>query len=298
MTMGASITSGQKKQIERICQDAGGAAIKAINLDSGGAQRVIGRGSELRSKIIDIIRDLAGARFANEICSSYTYPKEYKGPRPVEEQVRALAKLFNLDPSRALDFAKNLLQLPGGAEGWFAIPTVDAVAAKHFPEVTDLAERYCQAVQLVHAKIAESRYFCSYREGQIVPGYLRVHARTAHALDLIAETQEGEIQIVAAQLGMRHRGRSVRRAREVFLPNEFGLGAFACGVIILTHPERFSTGGELWIDCAGDEVSGEADGSFESAPYFAFYDDRVRFSTVWLGSASEFFGSASGFFPQ
>ncbi|MDD4762163.1 MAG: hypothetical protein PHZ25_04040, partial [Candidatus Pacebacteria bacterium] len=197
-------------------------------------------------------------------------------------------------------------QLPDGAEGWFAIPSVDALAAKHFPEVTDPAEKYCQAVELVHAKIADSRSFHNYREGQITPAHLRISARTAHALASVAETQEASdlptgqagILIVAAQLGLRHRGRSVRRAREVFLGNEFGLGSLAVGSIVLTHPERLVRWEELDMDCSGDEFSHEADGDFSRSPYFYFHVSKVKFFTFFVDRPFDFFGSVSGFLPQ
>jgi len=127
---------------------------------------------------------------------------------------------------------------------------------------------------------------------------LRVHARTAHALDLIAETQKGDILIVAAQLGMRHRGKSVRRAREVFVANEFGLGSLAVGSIVLTHPERLVRWKELDMDCSGDEFSPEADGGFFVSPYFDFDGGEVRFDTDFVGSPGGDFGSVSGFLSQ
>lgn len=261
-----SITSGQQKQYNRLVEDAGDKALAEVGLDE-------------------------------EVRSSYTYPKEYKGPKPIADQIKAIAKIFDLDPSQTIEFAKNLPALPEGAEGWFAIPSVDALAKKHFSEVTDPTRKYCQVVQLVHAKIAASRSFYNYREGQITPAQLRVHARTAHALDLIAETQKGDILIVAAQLGMRHRGKSVRRAREVFVTNEFGLGSVVVGSIALTHPERFVRWEELDMDCAGDEFARVTDGDFSGAPVFGFYGGRVEFGTHWLDYASSDDGSASGFLP-
>ena len=269
-------------------------------LDEARAQRLNERGGELQDGIAKLIADLSQSnQYANEeVRSNYTYPKEYKGPKPINDQIKAIAKIFGLDPSHALEFAKTLPELPNGAEGWFAIPSVDALAAKHFPEVTDPIQKYCQAVQIVHTKIADSRSFYNYREGQITPAQLRVHARTAHALDLIAETQKGDILIVAAQLGMRHRGKSVRRAREVFVANEFGLGSLAVGSIVLTHPERLVRWEELDMDCSGDEFSPEADGDFSRSPYFGFSDGRVRFGTSFVGGPHGYFGSVSGFLSQ
>jgi hypothetical protein len=269
-------------------------------LDEARAQRLNERGGELQDGIAKLIAELSVSnQYANEeVRSSYTYPKEYKGPKPIADQIKALAKIFDLDPSHAIEFAKNLPALPEGAEGWFAIPSVDALAKKHFPEVTDPVQKYCQAVQLVHAKIAASRSFYNYREGQITPAQLRVHARTAHALDLIAETQKGDILIVAAQLGMRHRGKSVRRAREVFVANEFGLGSLAVGSIVLTHPERLVRWEELDMDCSGDEFSPVADGDFSESPCFDFGDGEVGFDTYFVGGPGDGFGSVSGFLSQ
>ncbi len=239
-------------------------------------------------------------QYANEeVRSGYRYPKEYQGPKPVADQIKVIAKIFGLDSIQAIEFAKNLPALPDGAEGWFAIPSVDALAKKHFPEVTDPAQKYCQAVQLVHAKIAASRSFCNYREGQITTAQFRLSARTAHPMDLIAETQEAsDILIFAAQLGMRHRGKSVRRAREVFAANEFGLGTFAIGIMLLTHPEREVQWEQLHVDCAGDEFSPDTDGVFSSAPVFDFHDGRVGFVAYWFGGARGRYGSASAFLSQ
>jgi hypothetical protein len=269
-------------------------------LDETRAQRLNERGGELQKGIAKLIAELTMSnQYANEeVRSNYGYPKEYMGPKPIVDQIKAIAKIFGLDSSQAIEFAKNLPALPEGAEGWFAIPSVDALAKKHFPEVTDPAQKYCQAVQLVHAKIAASRSFYNYREGQITPAQLRVHARTAHALDLIAETQKGDILIVAAQLGMRHRGKSVRRAREVFVANEFGLGSLAVGSIVLTHPERLVRWEELDMDCSGDEFSPVAFGGFSGSPYFRFLDGEVEFDAVFVDGPNNGFGSVSGFVSQ
>lgn len=277
------------------------AAYNKSKLDDARAQRLNERGGELQNGIAKLIAELSASnqQYANEeVRSNYAYPKEYKGPKPIADQIKALAKILDLDPSQALEFAKNLPALPDGAEGWFAIPSVDALAKKHFPEVTDPVEMYCQAVQLVHQKIAASRSFYNYREGQITPAQLRVHARTAHALDLIAETQKGDILIVAAQLGMRHRGKSVRRAREVFVANEFGLGSLAVGSIVLTHPERLVRWEELDMDCSGDEFSPEAGGDFSRSPCFLFRGGEGEFGARFVGGPRAYFGSVSGFLSQ
>lgn len=271
-----------------------------IELDDIYVQRLNEHSGELQDGIAKLILGLVRHEQypGEEVRSSCRYPEEYKGPKPIADQIRAIAEIFDLDPSQALEFTKNLPVLPERAEGWFAIPSVDALAAKYFPEVIDPAQKYCQAVQLVHSKIAASRPFHSYRI-KITPAQLRVHARTANALDLIAETQKGDILIVAAQLGMRHRGRSVHLTREVLMANEFVLGSVAVGSIILTHPERLVRWEELEMNCAGDEQTWRGGNDYSwGMPYFHFSDGEVKFDTCGVGCACEYYGSVSAFLPQ
>jgi len=113
------------------------------------------------------------------------------------------------------------------------------------------------------------------------------------------EQKDHDILVVAAQFGIRHRGRSVRRAREVFAANEFGLGAFAIGIMLLTHPERLSNYDDLWIDSSGDEFDDPgAVVRFGKAPFFRFGGGGVGFGTDWFVGASRRCGSASAFVPQ
>lgn len=275
------------------------AAYNKAKLDDTRAQRLNENGDDLKAGISKLIAELSVSdRYANEeASSSYTYPEEYSR-RPIEEQIERIAKLFDLDPHSAYAFATPLPQLPEGAEGWFAIPSVVAVAKKHFPKVTDSAEQYYQVQNLILRMIADSRRFDNYREGEITAQSLRMHARTAHALDLIAEVHKGDILIIAAQLGLRHRGRSVRRAREVFVANEFGLDGIIVGSIALTHPERFVRWEELDTDCAGAEFKPSDEHEFSRAPIFYFYGGGLGFGADRVDDAHDFYGSASGFLPE
>lgn len=265
----------------------------------GSAQR-LNESREFWKELGELIqKHSATNQYANEVVSSnYTYPKEYKGPKPIAEQVQTIATMFGLDPTQALEFAKNLPTLPEGAEGWFAIPKVSAVAKKQFPAITDKAEQYCEVVKLVHTKLAESRSFTNYRNGEIVPTKLRQHARTADFMEHMEAEQQGDILIIAVQYGMRHRGKSVRRARETFASNEFGLGAFAIACMALVHPERYVRWEELDTDCAGDEFAPHAGGGFSMSPLFIFDDGKLRFDAYDVSDARVYYGSVSGFVPQ
>lgn len=258
------------------------------------------RGDEFTTELLQLIKKHSATnQYTNDVVSSnYTYPKEYKGPKPIAEQVKTIATMFGLDPTQALEFAKNLPALPEGAEGWFAIPKVSAVGKKQFPAITDKAEQYCEVVKLVHTKLAESCSFTNYRNGEIVPTKLRQHARTMDFLEHMEAEQQGDILIIAVQYGMRHRAKSVRRARETFASNEFGLGTFAIGCMALVHPERYVRWKELDTDCAGDEFAPDADGDFLGSPIFDFSDDGLWFSTRDVSSAYDGYGSVSAFVPQ
>lgn len=294
-------TTGQLKHINRLVSDVIEKVVDELCLSKAGAQRIIERGDDFVHTISEAISlgisDLSvPKRYKNEEVESHsTYPSEYNGPNPIEEQVTVLVRRLGFDPTQALKYSKNLPELPAGAEGWFAIPS-NAGLKKLFPKIEDDAERYCLGVQLILEKIFASRKFSNLCYGEITPDRLRVHAHTARALDFIAKHQPGDILIVAAQLGMRHRGRSARRAREWFDSNEFGLGALAVGSIVLTHPKRLVREGDLVVDCPGDEFdSRDGDGHFVHAPIFKLRYDSVNFSGKGCARANISFGSVTAF---
>ena len=221
-----------------------------------------------------------------EVVSNYSYPDGYSA-KPLTKQIGTLAELFGLDGEKALAFAENLPELPEGAEGWFAIPKWQAVAST-----------YGEAVENMFALIGGGRGFKNWREGKLGKQYLRQSERAEQVFARLCEQQDGDILIIPAQFSLRHRGRSVRRARAVFTESEFGLGSFAVGCMLLTHPEREQVWEQLHIDCSGDEYAPAGDGKFVSAPFFDWGDGKLRFSTGWTGNADKQYGSASGFAPQ
>jgi len=194
------------------------------HLDSEEAQRLIENG-EFQLRIVTGIRELFDSnQFADEeVQSSYAYPEGYK-VKGITEQVNILRQLF---PGIGNALEKIAEQpLPPNAEGWFAIPKWHTLAAT-----------YGEAVEKVLAMIASKRNLYNNRGGKLGAEYLKQHAKMVRMFQKLGAKQRGfNILVVPAQFGLRHKGRSVRRAREVFAGNEFGLGAFAVGIMLLTPP--------------------------------------------------------------
>ena len=267
ITMGnasiTSVTNGQEKSYKRLVVDAAEKAVELVLekkfLDKDGMQALLGRGDELSAAVIEAIVNTSkklgvSNQFASEkVSSNYKYPVEYT-MKHINEQIQAIADFFGLNPNPAFTYVKDVLptlQLPEGAEGWFAVPRWQAVVGT-----------YNEAVEIAVSKMNASRNFYNYRKGQLGPNYLRLHARTSAMLDRVAETQPGDILIIPLQLGNLHKGESVRRAREIFSASEFGLGSFQVLSVALVHPKRLVRFDELDMDCAGDEYAPGGDGVF------------------------------------
>ena len=295
ITQAQNATAGQLKQINRLIADAVEKIVADLGLDKDGAQRVIEHGDELVApigeKALAMLKDLSVSdKYKDEeVKSAYGYLSGYKKPKGITEQTNILRQIF---PS--IGFADEKLaerEVPKHADnGWFAIPKWQSIAPT-----------YGEAVEIVLRKLSEAYNgrFQNYREGELGEQYLRQSTKTASAFQKLGEEQNGyDILVVSAQFGLRHRGRSVRRVREILLGNEFGLGAFAVGIMLLTHHDRLQNYDDLWIDCVGDEYAPHADGDFSESPIFDFRDDKLKFDTYEVSDAYDRYGSASGFVPQ
>lgn len=287
-----SITQGQAKQVKRFSEDAVDRAIAEGILDKDGLQRLIENGDEFQSYIIDGIRklSLSNQYVDEEVESSYGYLSGYRVPKPIDEQVKLLNGFFpNLGN---VNEKLTKLSVYAGSEGLLAIPRWQRVA-----------QTYESALLKAFECLRETRHgkFTNYREGELGSDRLRLAAKTAKALEVLAQQQLGmehHVMILPCQFGLKHRGRSVRRAREVMSVSEFGLDPFSVACMLLTHPERLQHYDDLWIDCAGADYAPVADGLFGCAPVFLFDDGEVGFGGVFVGLAHECYGAASGFVPQ
>jgi len=280
------------------------AAYNQASLTDARAQRLNENGGELKKLIAALIQELSATdRYKDqEVPSKYNYPPEYKGAKDLHTQIQTLVGILpglNPEPTWAwYNEAYGKLEVPDWVEGVFAIPSEFALMRLFHPDIQDRAAAYCASVNLLMGKISDSRKFYNYRDGQIDPAHLWRTEKTTEMLDALWELQgRPDIIVLPAQLGMRHRGRSVLRARECFVGNEFGAGSLEGMAIALTHPERFVRWEQLHEDMAGDDFSAGAVAQAARAPCLVFFDDRVEFDADGAGYPSEYYGSVSCWLP-
>ena len=281
-------------QQNRMLQDFLGEAVLTAyrtaieQLDRQSVQVVLDMDGKLKSEVAETVveiihRHTVSDKFKDEeVGSNRMYPPTYR-VRPVEAQVTELRKLFPSLGSCQEKLARR--GLPVGAEAWFAIPRWQT-----------LASTYNEAVEMLLGVVAAKRRFSNRIVGKLGEMYLRQMERSKLAEKILADQQQGsDILVVAAQAGMLHRGSSARRTRVALAGNEFGLGVFAFGCMLLTHPERLSTGDTLMIDCGGDQYSVRGDYTFDRVPLFDFDMAGIEFSIFYEDRARNLWGTPTGF---
>lgn len=225
------------------------------------------------------------------------YPPEY-AVKPIAEQLLIWSKQFpNFDPCNMLAYSKRLPKCPEGAEGPFVVPVWKEVGASYEEAVKKILSHFNVYYRFGHQTFEEAI------------GMICQSDRTREAERVLAprddisdmRLQGYPFMLLWAQMGFLHRGRSNRRVRYLYAPNEFGLGAFAVASILCTHPERFSLShGSVCLNifCPGDETT-NAEGEFCYAPCFSrgFYGDPLGFGTEFNGVSDEHCGPATAFLP-
>lgn len=222
-----------------------------------------------------------------QAAASYGYLSGYKKPKSIKEQTKIQRQFFPCLGLADETLAKRLV--PANAEGWFAIPRWQIIA----PTYSEAVENVLEVL-----KSARGGAFYNYHHyDQINDSRLRQTDKTASVFQKLSDEQKDyDILVVAAQFGIHHQGRSVRKAREIMKANECGLDTFSAGIMILTHPNRFRHLDDLWAYCAGDEFDGpDANVQFDRAPCFDYGDGRLWFDTCRIDYASAQRGSASVF---
>jgi hypothetical protein len=281
----------EQSQLLMACLDEAvqSACLTAIEqLDRQSAQAVLDSSKKVKLEVSDLVveiihRHTITDKFKDEeVASNREYPPTYR-VRPIEAQVTALRALFPVLGNCHEKLArKPLLE---GAEAWFAIPRWQA-----------LAPTYGEAVEMLIEILASKRKVSNRIIGKLGDKYLRQSERSKLAEKIMADQQGGnDILVVPVQAGMLHRGCSARRTRASLAGNEFGLGMFAIGCMVLMHPERLSTADTLMIDCGGDEYSVRGDYTFDRVPLFDYDISGVEVSVFYDDRARNLWGTPTGF---
>lgn len=290
LALSGNVTQAQSDQLREAISSAAlrGVRLAMEKLDQHSARLVLDLEAKLNSEVTSAVEKIV-QRFTvsekymdEEALSRRQYPTSYR-VRPVEAQVTALRKIFPGAGKCLERLARHTL--PDGAEDWFVIPRWQAVA-----------HTYGEAVAKMIEALSESRRFSNRILERIGPEFLRQSERTALAERILANQQpECNLLVIAAQFGLLYRGCSARRARVLMATNEFALGTFAVGCMLLTHPERLSHVDTVMLDCGGDEYSLRGDGCFDRVPLFDFDIGGIEFSVFYEDRARNLWGTPSAF---
>lgn len=210
------------------------------------------------------------------------YPPTFS-VRSIEEQLQMLLQCFPCltPPSRRLTAVPlTLPRGPFGIDGLFVIPRFEAVAI-------DYHEAVCLVLTLLGSRRPVKNWLANTRRS----GAIRM--TECYQSYWASMTDSESFVFMAAQSGRRFRNWAPAQVRHRLAPNEFSLGAFAVGCILLTHPERFSERC-LWIDCPGDEYINPGCVS-TSVPFFSYHNGVINFDASASDAAGPRSGSATGF---
>ncbi|MCH8821006.1 hypothetical protein IID23_00605, partial [Patescibacteria group bacterium] len=148
--------------------------------------------------------------------SSYVYPEDYPF-KPAFGKLLALSLPFpDLDGSKVDILSTELSrQTPLGTEELLVCPKPSLIAGNYHEALVNVLEL-----------LGKTRNLKNQREGWLNSPFMELSEKTAEAIAKLERKTAGDYLVIPVQMGMRHRGRSVRRARECFIHNEFGLGPY------------------------------------------------------------------------
>lgn len=288
--LSGNMTASQDQRLKDMLNGAVESAYKSIleQLDQQGTQTVLEGERKLSKEITELLisaveRHTASDKYKDEeVSSTRVYPQNYR-VRPIEAQVSELRKIFPQLNTCNEKLARRPVM--DGMEAWFAIPRWEL-----------LAPTYHEATELVIETLSSKRRLSNRIVGKLGEKYLRQTERSKLACKTLTEQQQGnDMLVIGAQFGMLHRGSSARRTRVALAGHEYCLGAYSIGCMLLTHPERLSSGDALMIDCGGDEYSVRGDYTFDRVPLYDFDIGGIEFSIFYEDRARNLWGTPTAF---
>lgn len=295
-----------KRMLGKLVKSAIKLALREINPDKDGTQRLLGEKNKIGIETNDFfisqfqIRSVSNQCANEKVKSIYGYPLSYKhAGEDLDRQIAILQGLYpglgGTNPDYLQKVKLGTIKVPLHAEKFFAIVNI---WKNDYPTI--FGTTYCEALLKVFDTIRETRNckFENWLGGRINEKYIRQSVRTQNYFKQLSVAQGNpDILIIPAQFGIRHRGRSTNYARKVIAntPGEFGLGVFAVCIMILTHPERLADRNDLRIDCAGDELRSGTDGGFFCSPSFNSYNGEISLDHHAIAAIDANVGVISGF---
>ncbi len=221
------------------------------------------------------------------------YLSGYTNPKEVGEQADMLHRLFqNLTPVKRkfIEGPKHPL-----SEGRFVIPRWQSVATT-----------YSIAVEKVLVLLKEAyggtlwADLHPYEFGSLSEKCIRQSEQSVKAWEQIeCQQEQSDLLVIPAQFGFRHHDRSADEANRVMKADEFSLGAFAVGCMLLTHPKRLQVYHDPAIVGAGDYLTNDPyNFTGRNAPRFRCGSGQVKlkfYATCFQGDDK---GCATGFIQR
>lgn len=229
-----------------------------------------------------------------------SYPAGYGGPKPLDEQIRFFAAEFGLSPDATLRWIdRNPLKDEFGAEGWFATPSIDALAAKYFSTVDHHKRRvrYGRAIEVLMDRLSRQRSFVDPRaEGRRFGKFLRDPDLMTDETVILPD--HAEIAIFPAQFGASHRNTSVDSVLNSFknFAFEIPLGIYRSLCMLFSHPERCMGWEQLQMQCSGDLIV-SPDGNVYAVGFWSDEQGRLQCGMGDIDRSSHEYGIVSAFVP-
>ena len=240
----------------------------------------------------DLVQISAILPYADErVASSFGYPSGFRFRTP-RAQVQSLRELF---PQLDASHVKSLVKAKGKRHPQAEFTPV-------VPKWQSIAKTYGEALMIVVAllKKLHGDKFNNYRGEKLTDAHVQLIEKTTLAYQQLGASQPGDFLVFDAQFGKRWAGASIRHGRVRYLEEEFGLGPYEVGILLLTHPDRITGIDQLYIDCAGCEYRDDPKGSFSLCLYFFWsgINQQLVLRYHGIGPQNRQWGSVSGFLPQ
>lgn len=203
----------------------------------------------------------------------------------VGEQLELWRKIFpKFDSGHALGFVKPVA--PREAEAWGVIPKFSRL------------DGYCRALEKILGFLKQSSI--GKFENRLAnwtgrSDWLRVPVAAQRLWDK-QEALPGDFACFPFQFGLRHAGKSIRRAQVDCTDLEVGLGPYEVGALLLLHPNRI-VGLQQMYPASVAEYSPEFEVGFHNCLGYSW--DHVSqcpdFGRIWDGDEHPGFGLVTGF---